>query len=159
MNPPNYLQRQRLDDLYVAELTSLEDPLRLGRVQVRVFGFSDELPEESLPWAEWHLPLGAGINRGTVPVMKVGDRVQVRFAQGDGRYPVVVGSALTATSREVQLPAIGIDGNAVDDRRGARLIAFGSSRYLAHVTVLAGFTLSKGRRIPILIPDDLQLDA
>lgn len=104
------LTRSQFNDVYIGELTSLADPLRLGRVQVRVFGMTDNLPEESLPWAELHLPLGAGTNRGNLPAMAVGDRVQIRYAQGDGRYPVVVGSALTATNREVQLPAIGVDG-------------------------------------------------
>lgn len=102
--------KQTLDAAYVGEIINLEDPLRLGRIKVRIYGLQDRLEENDLPWAQLQLGLGSGINRGTLPVLKVGDRVQVRFLDGDSRYPVVVGSAHAAPDGEVLLPAIGING-------------------------------------------------
>jgi hypothetical protein len=51
--------------------------------QVKLVTLWDNIPEESLPWAEYQMPIGAVF----VPA-KVGDLVWVEFPQeGDSRYP------------------------------------------------------------------------
>ena len=104
------LQLKKYEDLYVGEIIDLADPKRLGRVRVQVYGLTDQIPMGSHPWAALQLGLGAGIDRGSTPVLAVGDKVQIRFDHGDTRYPVVVASALTAEEGEVELPALGIAG-------------------------------------------------
>ena len=68
------------------------DPLKLGRVQVRMFGLhtSDKglIPSEDLPWAHPMMP----VNILMVSTPKEGDYVVGFFLDGDAmQYPVVMG--------------------------------------------------------------------
>jgi len=105
-----FANRSLASDTYVGQIIDLDDPERLGRARVRVYGFTDGMEPEDHPWAVLQLGLGAGVNRGHAPAMAVDDYVQVRFQNGDSRYPVILSSALVAVDREVHLPAIAVDG-------------------------------------------------
>lgn len=85
-----------------------KDPLFLGRVKVRIFGWHTEdvleMPTENLPWATPSLPIDNGRN----PVgLKEGDWCWGFFLDGaEGQKPVVVGF----------IP--GIDSEAANPQRG-----------------------------------------
>jgi|GEM_PF-3399405 len=109
--------RERFDAHYLADIVDLDDPLRLGRVRVHIHGMTENVEPEKLPWAQLQLGIGARKNRGYLPAMLQGDRVYVRFQDGDSRFPVIVASAHQgeratpeSENTEAYLPAIGING-------------------------------------------------
>jgi hypothetical protein len=62
---------------YPAKVVAIDDPMRLGRVRVRVFGvFGDTIPDEELPWA---LPFDSG----SFNVPQEGALVNVLFENDD----------------------------------------------------------------------------
>lgn len=66
-----------------------QDPLKNGRVRIRVFSVYDDIPDLHIPWAEYVDPMmGSSIN---VPV--IGTIVWVFFDNGDHRKPVYFGAA------------------------------------------------------------------
>ena len=78
MNPTNGTMR--------ALVVSVADPLRLGRVLVRLPGAGSETDV----WARVaSSPQGP---RGAVAVLEVSDEVVVSFAGGDLRNPIVIGA-------------------------------------------------------------------
>jgi hypothetical protein len=89
-----------MGDLYAAEVRNIMDPLKSGRVQVRVYGHHDDedsVKDDDLPWA---LPLqpvtsAATGKVGTVPVgLLVGSRVVITYLHSDTaeQYPIILGS-------------------------------------------------------------------
>ena len=66
------------------------DPRKLMRVQVRVPGMWDGVPDADLPWAEYLLRSARG-RSGDFEPAEVGDWVWVDFPSGDTRFPRVVG--------------------------------------------------------------------
>lgn len=83
--PPGWLNAG-----YLARVTSLDDPERLNRIQVRLIAF-DAVGEQDAPlWARVVAPF-AGDNRGTFFLPDVDDEVLVLFMNGDTRYPLIVG--------------------------------------------------------------------
>lgn len=60
------------------------DPLKLGRVKVRVFPLMDEIKDEDLPWAE-------ACFSGIIMVPQVNNWVWVMFQEGDVHRPVWLG--------------------------------------------------------------------
>lgn len=74
----------------LAQVSSLDDPERLNRVQVRLLAFDDVSQQDAAMWARVVAPF-AGDDRGTFFLPDVGDEVLVVFAQGDPRHPLVLG--------------------------------------------------------------------
>ena len=83
---------------WVGLVVNVMDPHESGRVQVRVFGYHDDItniPDETLPWA---LPIqpttSAAIGKiGTSPLGLIkGTRVIGFWADEDHQYPIVLGS-------------------------------------------------------------------
>lgn len=80
-----------------ARVENVDDPLNIGRIKVRIYGFHDELPVEDLPWAEPCFPLGGDKNYGIFSVPKIGSTVWVSFEvddklQPDPNCPVWIGT-------------------------------------------------------------------
>lgn len=72
-----------------AIVTNTVAPDNKMKAQVRVISEWDEMPDTSLPWAEYLVPL----DRAFVPT-KVGDLVWIEFPyDGDSRRPMIVGGA------------------------------------------------------------------
>lgn len=84
----------------IAEVRNIKDPMKAGRVQVRIYGKNDdeqEIKDEDLPWAVSVMPsTSASTARiGTIPVgLLVGSRVLIAYASNDPekQYPFILGS-------------------------------------------------------------------
>lgn len=87
-----------------AVVANVNHPLKHYKAQVRVLGRDDSLPDESLAWAEYELPLGTRHNNGGVSPVEVGDYVWVEFVGGDTRAPVITGGCLYAPGGVLNMP-------------------------------------------------------
>lgn len=67
-----------------------DDPKQLLRVQVRVPGLWDGVPDQDLPWAEYRFN-SARARGGSFEPAEKGDWVWVDFPMGDSRYPRITG--------------------------------------------------------------------
>ena len=87
-------------NFYAAEVRNIMDPLKSGRVQIRIYGFHDDeksVKDADLPWA---LPLmpSTSASTGKVGVIPTGllqgSRVIVTFLHNDTaqQYPIIFGS-------------------------------------------------------------------
>lgn len=97
MNPTNF------DSTYIAEVVSVDDPEHRCRVRVNVYDLFDGIPEDHLPWANFVLPLGSRPGEGTATPVHKGDKVWVRFVEGDTRRPLIIGAAQAAPDGKVNL--------------------------------------------------------
>jgi hypothetical protein len=68
---------------WLGEVVSNEDPTKLGRCKVKVFGKFDKLTEDALPWAT---PMNRD-HAGAHSIPRVGDIVAVRFDNGNIYHP------------------------------------------------------------------------
>jgi len=103
---PKGQQQNRFYGDYIGVVESVEDPDKMMRVQVRVFGvFTDKVPAKDLPWAEYLLPVGSRVNDGCFTPAVVGDYVWVRFPfDGDSRRPMITGSVHYAPDKVPNFP-------------------------------------------------------
>ena len=72
-----------------------DDPKKLGRVKVRVFGVYDDVEEDDLPWAQIVVPVTTGIHKGKGQNLGilVGAQVFGMFLDGqNSQLPMVIGT-------------------------------------------------------------------
>jgi hypothetical protein len=98
------MSKQPLNAEYKAIVTSVEHPEGLIKAQIRLLPQWKDVPVESLPWAEYKLPVGARVNEGDHSPVQVDDYVWVRFECGDTRFPVITGSCFYAPEEIPNLP-------------------------------------------------------
>lgn len=74
---------------WLGEVVDVGDPLKRGRVRVRVFGKFDQLDIGDIPWAAPGMASTAGSSSGGgfLSVPKKGSLVAVTFSNGDLYYP------------------------------------------------------------------------
>jgi hypothetical protein len=81
---------------FLGEVVNIaDDPLKLGRARVRIFGVYDEIEEEDLPWAQIVVPVTHSVNRGNGQTLGllVGAQVFGIFLDGqNSQLPLIVGS-------------------------------------------------------------------
>jgi hypothetical protein len=77
--------------IWIGEVINTTDPLKLGRVKIRVFGKYDILDEEVIPWS---IPYNQ-LSSGTVIIPKIGELCNVFFENGDEYVPFYMGIAKT----------------------------------------------------------------
>ena len=82
---------------FESEVISTDDPARLMRVQVRVYGLMDGVSDDCLPWATYRLPVGARNAEGFFTPVQIGDIVWVDFpymthGRPDTRRPRITGA-------------------------------------------------------------------
>lgn len=66
--------------LYLGEIVDINDPLKVGRAKVRVFGLFDMIEPEHIPWADQISGLSFGKNgSGGICVPRLGSVVAVEF--------------------------------------------------------------------------------
>jgi hypothetical protein len=80
------------DDLntsWLGEVVDIEDPQKIGRVKIKVYGKFDELANEDIPWAYPGTINNSGSDSGgsSFSVPKLGAIVSVRFDQGNIYHP------------------------------------------------------------------------
>ena len=78
---------------WIGYIEDRNDPLKLGRCRVRIFGFHTdsltEIPSEDLPWALAMLPLN---NSKSFSVPMLGDWIVGFFLDGESaQFPVMMG--------------------------------------------------------------------
>jgi len=82
------------------------DPLRAGRVQVRVYPMFEGVVASHLPWAVMSDPFMGGLgNVGGTFIPEEDSHVFVFFENGDHRYPVYFGGAPAMENDTPDLPA------------------------------------------------------
>lgn len=93
-------------DEYIGQVTSVADPKKMMRVQVRVSPMFDGANAADLPWATYRLPLGSRVNDGSLCPVQVGDMVWVDFPfNGDTRRPRITGGVHYCPDGKPNLPA------------------------------------------------------
>jgi len=72
-----------------------DDPEKLGRVKVRVFGVYDDVKEDDLPWAQIVVPVTQGVHEGKGQYLGIlkGTQVFGMFLDGkNSQLPMVIGT-------------------------------------------------------------------
>ena len=81
--------------VFRARIENNKDPMKLGRVQVRVpqlHGIPETgLKISSLPWAHPVTPAGSGYQHGSIMIPDIGDYVFIMFENGDRNSPIYFG--------------------------------------------------------------------
>jgi len=81
------------------------DPLKAGRVRVRVFPLYDNVPDDELPWAILSDPFMGGLaNAGGAFIPNIDAHVFVFFEAGDHMHPVYFGGAPAMVDNTPDLP-------------------------------------------------------
>ncbi|MCI0744217.1 MAG: phage baseplate assembly protein V [Verrucomicrobia subdivision 3 bacterium] len=96
---------------YLAEVVSVDDPLGLARVQLRLLSFDGVGEQDGPLWARVAAPF-AGADRGAFMLPDVGDEVVVNFLNGDPRLPVVVGGLWNGSAKPPE--TLGGAGDRID---------------------------------------------
>ena len=81
---------------FIGEVVNVkDDPEKLGRVKVRVFGVYDDIDEADLPWAQIVVPVTTGVHEGKGQYLGilVGTQVFGMFLDGkSSQLPMVIGT-------------------------------------------------------------------
>ncbi len=153
---------------YRGVVVDTNDPRKLGRVRVRVFGvFESGITNENLPWATPAQPVfaGAGVGFGHFAVPEVNSQVFVFFEGGDFNQPVYWAEAPNAIyglpsekdtnypNRRVIKTKAGL-GVLIDDSDRKIKIIHPSGKYIemdssGNVTITAGDVTISGQNITI----------
>lgn len=105
----------------VAEVVAVNDPLGLGRVQVRLLGYDGVQGQDGPVWARVGVPF-AGAERGAFFLPDVGDEVLVAFLNGEARLPVVLGSLWNGSAPPPEsLPGDRVDRWTLVGKAGTRI--------------------------------------
>ena len=109
------------DTLVLARVESVQDPLGLGRVLIRLL-HADGIGEQDGPiWARVAVPFG-GDGYGAFLLPGIGEQVAVLFAHGDSRLPVVVGALWHGTAAPPEsLPSDRVDRWTLVGKNGTRI--------------------------------------
>ena len=131
------IERPPAQAALLGRVVSVEDPERLGRVQVRFLSF-DGHPEQDAPvWARVAAPF-AGADRGAFMIPDVGDEVLVALIHGDPRFPVVLGGLWNGADAPPE--QLGGDGSSVDrwtivGKQGTRIAIVEEREGQAHISL------------------------
>lgn len=123
---------------YLAEVVSVQDPERLGRVQVRLLAFDGPTGQDAPVWARVAVPF-AGADRGAFLLPDVGDEVLVTLVQGDPRQPVVTGGLWNgAAGPPESLPGDRVDRWTLTGKKGTRVAILEESSPTVEITTPGG---------------------
>ena len=132
--------------IYRGTVVDNDDPLKLGRVKVRVpqiHGSESNtesdiyLPTFSIPWATSAVMVGAGNNTGSYLIPNIGDIVFVTFEGGKASYPIYFGGIVnkykdkstfigTGDANASQLYDVSSDDFNTDITNGAQRVIYKS---------------------------------
>jgi hypothetical protein len=80
---------------FLGSVVDVKDPLKLGRVKVKVFGVYDDIDDADLPWAQIVVPVTQGVHeeQGQYLGMLKGTQVFGMFLDGqNSQLPMVIGT-------------------------------------------------------------------
>jgi hypothetical protein len=80
------LEDTQRSNFYRAKVVSLDDPISLNRIQILIFGLTDDIPNESQPWCELQF------RDGLVTYPNVNDVIWLFFEGGDIFRPIYLGT-------------------------------------------------------------------
>jgi len=88
--------------IYRGEVVDNNDPLRSGRVKIKVYGVYDRMGTQDIPWATPLTPYGGGPgnNYGSVYIPRIGSIAYVMFEAGEITAPIFMG----ASPKQGQIP-------------------------------------------------------
>jgi hypothetical protein len=89
---------ENFDQSYLGVVEDNLDPLKIGRVKVRLHGLYDDIPTHALPWATPNFPLGAGGIMGSFIVPEIGTIINVTFDGNDIYEPKYSDKCLDITN-------------------------------------------------------------
>lgn len=89
INQDNAYRDDLLSTTWLGEVVDIEDPLKIGRVKIKVFGKFDTIPTEDIPWAYPgnNMTASSATGGGFFSVPKLGSVVSVKFDQGNIYHP------------------------------------------------------------------------
>lgn len=89
INQDNAYKDDLLGTTWLGEVVDIEDPLKIGRVKINVYGKFDTIPTEDIPWAYPgnNHTAGSATGGGFFSVPKKGAVVSVKFDQGNIYHP------------------------------------------------------------------------
>lgn len=97
----NFLSKnpeEPIRDYYVGKVVTNNDPDKLGRCQIRVYGvFENNIQDSDLPWAMPEFSF-VGSNKGSFIVPTVGTIVRVYFDKGDIYLPIYTNKIVDKTN-------------------------------------------------------------
>ena len=80
---------------FLGEVVDVNDPKKIGRVKVKVFGVYDNIKDEDLPWAQIVVPITQGVHEGKGQYLGLLEGTQVfgMFLDGkNSQLPMVIGT-------------------------------------------------------------------
>jgi len=82
-------------EIWTGKVVKNDDPMKLGRIKIRIFGYYDDLDVANIPWA---LPENnyVGSTRGTLIIPELGTLVKGYFDKNDEIKPIYNGLAFNA---------------------------------------------------------------
>lgn len=94
INEDKFTAQDTLDDRWTGKVIDNDDPLKLGRVKILIFGYYDDLAESALPWAVPDLGYIGGSN-GNFIIPEIGTILRGYFDQKDIQKPIFDSVAYT----------------------------------------------------------------
>lgn len=80
---------------FLGKVVDVNDPKKIGRVKVKVFGVYDNIKKEDLPWAQIVVPITQGVHEGKGQYLGLLEGTQVfgMFLDGkNSQLPMVIGT-------------------------------------------------------------------
>lgn len=80
---------------FLGSVVDVNDPMKLGRAKVKVYGVYDEIKDDDLPWAQIVVPITQGIHEGKGQNigLLVGTQVFGMFLDGQSsQLPLIIGT-------------------------------------------------------------------
>jgi hypothetical protein len=91
-------QDRKYNGLYQGIVEDNEDPIKMGRLKIRVpavFGDSSKISTKDLPWSIGMFPSGGTDDRGFINIPEKNAYVFVQFIEGDPTTPVWMGTSFS----------------------------------------------------------------
>jgi hypothetical protein len=89
LNNQNAYKDDLVGTSWLGEVVDIEDPQKIGRIKVKVYGKFDSIPNESIPWAYPgnNQTGGSKSGGGFFSVPKLGSIVSIKFDNGNIYHP------------------------------------------------------------------------
>lgn len=86
------MTEKSLDQVFLGTVENNEDPLKIGRLQIRIPEIYGDIPKEHLPWASPSIGFGGGKGYGIFMIPALGSKVRVNLFRGHPWTPEWIGT-------------------------------------------------------------------